>query len=53
MLASDGEKQAACQAEAARDAALGDTADARDRCKAHEVELQGLCDELAKEVRGR
>ena len=53
MLASDGEKQAASQAKAARDAALGDAAAAQGRCKALEVELQGLRDELAKEVRGR
>ena len=49
----DGEKQAVCQAKAARDAAQGDAADARDRCKALEVELQGLRDELTKEVCGR
>ena len=43
--------QAANQAKAARDAALGDAAAAKARCKELEVELQGLRDELAKEVR--
>ena len=32
---------------------MGDAADARGCCKALEVELQGLRDELTKEVRGR
>ena len=53
MSASDGEKKATSQAKAARDAALGDAAAAQGRCKALEVELQGLRDELAKEVHGR
>ena len=53
MSASDGEEQGARQAKAARDAAQGDDADARGRCKALEVELQGLHDEIAKEVRIR
>ena len=51
--ASDEEKQAARQAEAARDAAQGDVADARGCCKALEFELQDLREELAKEVRIR
>ena len=46
VAASEGEKQAANQAKAARDAALGS-------CKALEVKLQCLRDELAKEVSGR
>ena len=53
MSASDEEKQVASQAKAAHNAALGNAADAQGRCKALEVELQGLRDELAKEVRGR
>ena len=53
VAASDGEKQAANQAKAARDAALGDAAAAKARCEALETELQGLRDELAKEVHGR
>ena len=53
MAASDGEKQAANQAKAVRDAALGDTAAAKARCEALETKLQGLRDELAKEVHGR
>ena len=51
--ASDEEKQAASLTKAAHDAALGDAADALGRCKVLEDELQGLRDELAKEVRGR
>ena len=47
MLSSDEEKRAADQAKAARDAALGDAAAAKARCKALDTELQGLCDELA------
>ena len=53
MSASDGEKQAASQAKAACDAALGDVTAAQGRCKVLEVEMQGLRDELAKEVCGR
>ena len=53
MSSSDGEKQAANQAKSARDAALGDAAAAKARCEALETELQGLRDELAKEVHGR
>ena len=34
----------------ARDAALGEAADAQGRCKSLESELQGLWDQLAKEV---
>ena len=52
MSASDGEKRAASQAKAARDAALGDVATAQGHCKTLEAELQGLHDELAKEVHG-
>ena len=51
--AFDEEKLATSQAKAARDTALGDAADARGRWKMLEDELQGLCDELAKEVRDR
>ena len=53
MATFEGERQAANQAKAARDAALGDAADAQGRCKMLEAELQGLRDELAKEVRNR
>ena len=53
MAASDGEKQAANQAKAAHDAALGDAAAAKARCEVLETELQGLRDELAKEVHSR
>ena len=53
MSSSDEERRAANQAKAARDAALGDVANARGRCKTLEAELQGLRDELAKEVRSR
>ena len=48
-----GEKQAANQAKATHDATLGDAATAQGRCKTLEVELQGLRDELAKEVHSR
>ena len=50
MSSSKEEKRAANQAKAACDAALGDAADAQGRCKTLEAELQGLRDELAKEV---
>ena len=53
MATFEGERQAANQAKAARDAALGDAAAAQGRCKTLEAELQGLRDELAKEVHGR
>ena len=53
VSASDGKKQAANQAKAACDAALGDAAATKARCKVLETELQGLRDELAKEVHGR
>ena len=52
-MAFDEEKLATSQAKAAREAALGDTADARGRCKTLEDKLQGLCNKLAKEVRNR
>ena len=51
--AFEGENQAAIQAAAAHDAALKDATVAQDRCKALEVELQGLHDEHAKEARNR
>ena len=47
------ERQAVLEAKAARDAALGEVVDVRGRCKALEDELQGLRDQLAKEVRVR
>ena len=53
MSALEEEKQATSQAKAARDTALVDATDVRSRCKALEDELQGLRDDLAKEVRGR
>ena len=53
VAASNGEKQATNQAKAARDAALGDAATTQDRYKTLEAELQGLRDELAKEVHCR
>ena len=53
VSSSNEEKQAANQAKVTRDAALGDAADAQGRCKTLEAELQGLRDELAKEVRRR
>ena len=49
----DEERQAVLEAKAARDAALGEVVDVRGRCKALEDELQGLRDQLAKEVRLR
>ena len=49
--ACDEEKLAVLEAKTARDAALGEAADAQGRCKALESELQGLQDQLAKEVR--
>lgn len=49
--AFDEEKLATSQAKAACEAALGDAADARGRCKTLEDELQGLRDKLTKEVR--
>ena len=52
-MTCDEEKQAVLEAKAARDAALGEAADARGRCKALESELQGLWDQLAEEVRIR
>ena len=51
--ACDEEKQAVLEAKAARDAALGEVVDVRDRCKALEGELQGLRDQLTNEVRLR
>ena len=48
--ACDKEKQPVLGAKAARDAALGEAADAQGRCKALESELQGLQDQLAEEV---
>mgnify|MGYP005832243157 CR=1 FL=1 len=51
--ACDEERQAVLEAKAARDAALGEVVDVRGRCKALEDELQGLRDQLAKEVRLR
>ena len=53
VSSSDEEKQTANQAKAAHDTALGDAATAQSRCKTLEAELQGLRDELAKEVRSR
>ena len=53
MSSSDEVRWAANQAKATRDAALGDIANAQGRYKALEAELQGLRDELAKEVRSR
>ena len=53
VSSSDEERRAANQAKAARDAALGDAATAQDRYKTLEAELQGLRDELAKEVHSR
>ena len=50
MSAFEEEKQATSQAKAARDVALGDATNIWSRCKALEDELQGLRDELAKEV---
>ena len=52
-MTCDEEKQAVLEAKAARDAALGEAADARGRCKALESELQGLRDQLAEEARIR
>ena len=49
--ACDKEKQAVLEAKAARDAALGEVVDVRGRCKVLEDKLQGLRDQLAKEVR--
>ena len=49
----DEEKLAILEAKAARDAALGEVADAQGRCKALEDELQGLRGQLTKEVRLR
>ena len=53
MTACDEEKRAILQAKAACDATLGEAEDVRGRYKALESELQGLRDELAKEVRDR
>ena len=53
MSSSDKEKRAANQAKAARGAALGDASTSQGRCKTLEAELQGLRDELAKEVHSR
>ena len=50
-MACDEEKQAVLEEKAARDAALGEVVDVRGRCKALEDELQGLRDQLTKEVR--
>ena len=52
-MACDEERQAVLETKAARDAALGEVVEVRDRCKALEDELQGLRDQLAKEVRLR
>ena len=53
VTACSREKQAILEAKAARDAALGEVADVRGRCKVLESELQGLRDQLAKEARVR
>ena len=50
LTACNEEKLAILEAKAARDAALGEVADARGRCKALESELQGLQDQLAEET---
>ena len=52
-LDGDEEKKVVLEAKAARDAALGEVVDVRDLCKALEDELQGLRDQLVKEVRLR
>ncbi|SPT20559.1 unnamed protein product [Triticum aestivum] len=52
-MACDGETEATLEAKAARDAALGEVVGVRGRCKELEDELQGLRDQLAKEVRLR
>ena len=52
-MACDEERQAVLEAKAARDVALGEVVDVRGRYKALEDELQGLQDQLAKEVRLR
>ena len=53
MTASEEEKQVTSQAKAARDAALKEASSVQGRYKALEDELQGLREELAKEVRDR
>ena len=53
MAASEEEKQVTTQAIAARNPALKDASTIQGRCKALGDELQGLRDELAKEVRAR
>ena len=53
MSASEEEKQVTSQAKAACDAALKDASTVRGHYKALEDELQGLHDELTKEVRDR
>ena len=49
----DEERQAVLETKAAHDAALGEAVEVYDRCKALEDELQGLRDQLVKEVRLR
>src|SRR3954468_11573450 len=51
--AYDGEREATLEAKAARDVALGEVVGVRGHCKELEDELQGLRDQLAKEVRLR
>ena len=53
VMASEEEKQVTSQAIAARDAALKDASTIKGHCKALEDEMQGLRDELAKEVSDR
>ena len=50
---SEGEKRAAAQAEAAREAALKDTEAAQGRCRMLEAELKILREERAEDARGR
>ena len=52
-MASEDGKQATSQAKATHDVALGDATNVWSHFKALEDELQGLRDELAKEVRDR
>ena len=53
MTASKEDKKVTSQAIAARDAALKDASTVKGHCKTLEGKLQGLCDELTKEVHDR
>ena len=53
MTASEEGKRATSQAMAARDTALKDALTVKGRCEKLDAALEGLCDELAKEIHDR